>query len=141
MTERGQPDLLGLDGRTVIVSGAAGGGIGTSVVNRGRRAGATVIAVSRSAQNLETHIGPLVAEGLPIVPVAADASNDEGIAKVMAQAAQSTRRAVWAGQCRRRRRAGNVDAVNPGHPGGLAGAVHAESRDDGLHEPGGGGAR
>jgi NAD(P)-dependent dehydrogenase (short-subunit alcohol dehydrogenase family) len=89
MTDRGQPDLLGLDGRTVIVSGAAGGGIGTSVVNLVARAGATVIAVSRSAQNLEAHIGPLVAEGLPIVPLAADASNDDGIAKVMAQAGQS----------------------------------------------------
>jgi NAD(P)-dependent dehydrogenase (short-subunit alcohol dehydrogenase family) len=89
MTDRGQRDLLGLDGRTVIVSGAAGGGIGTSVVKLVARAGATVIAVSRSAQNLETHIGPLVAEGLPIVPLAADASDDDGIAKVMAQAAQS----------------------------------------------------
>ncbi len=90
MTDRGQTDLLGLDGRTVIVSGAAGGGIGTSVVNLVARAGATVIAVSRSSQNLETHIGPLVAEGLPIVPLAADASNDDGIAKVMAQAGQSS---------------------------------------------------
>lgn len=90
MTDRGQTDLLGLDGRTVIVSGAAGGGIGTSVVNLVARAGATVIAVSRSSQNLETHIGPLVAEGLPVVPLAADASNDDGIAKVMAQAGQSS---------------------------------------------------
>jgi NAD(P)-dependent dehydrogenase (short-subunit alcohol dehydrogenase family) len=89
VTERGKPDLLGLNGRIVIVSGAAGGGIGTSVVDMVARAGATVIAVSRSAQNLEDHVGPLVAEGLPIVPVAADASHDDGIAKVMVQADQS----------------------------------------------------
>jgi NAD(P)-dependent dehydrogenase (short-subunit alcohol dehydrogenase family) len=89
VTERGQPDLLGLDGRIVIVSGAAGGGIGTSVVNLVARAGATVIAVSRSSQKLEEHVGPLVAEGFPVVPVEADASTDDGIAKVMVQAGRS----------------------------------------------------
>ena len=66
-------DLLGLNGRTVIVSGAAGGGIGTAVTEAVARAGATVVAVSRSPENLDRHIGPLVAAGLPIVPVAADA--------------------------------------------------------------------
>jgi 3-oxoacyl-[acyl-carrier protein] reductase len=82
-------DFLGLDGRVVIVSGAAGGGIGTSVTSMVARAGATVIAVSRSKDNLDQHIGPLVAEGLPIVPVAADASTDEGIATVMEQAGRT----------------------------------------------------
>jgi NAD(P)-dependent dehydrogenase (short-subunit alcohol dehydrogenase family) len=47
------------------------------------RAGATVVAVSRSADNLEEHVGPLVAEGLPIVPVAADVSTDAGIATAL----------------------------------------------------------
>lgn len=78
-------DFLELDGRIVVVSGAAGGGIGTSVTSMVARAGARVIAVSRSPENLEKHIDPLVAEGLPVVPVAADASTDEGIASVMAQ--------------------------------------------------------
>ena len=76
-------DLLSLDGRIVVVSGAGGGGIGTTVTRMVARAGATVVAVSRSADNLDEHIGPLVAEGLPIVPVAADVSTDEGIATTL----------------------------------------------------------
>src|SRR5438874_2940054 len=79
-------DLLGLHGRVVIVSGAGGGGIGTSVTNMVARAGATVIAVSRSPDNLDKHCAPLAAEGLAVVPVAADASTDGGIASVMEQA-------------------------------------------------------
>src|SRR4051794_33747074 len=82
-------DFLGMAGRVVIVSGAAGGGIGTSVTSLVARAGATVIAVSRSPENLEKHVGPLVAEGLPVVPVAADASADDGIASVMEQAGRA----------------------------------------------------
>ncbi|OLT38395.1 oxidoreductase [Actinomadura sp. CNU-125] len=78
-----QNDFLGLDGRVVIVSGAGGGGIGTAVTAMAARAGATVLAVSRSPENLERHVGPLAAEGLAVVPVAADASTDEGIATVM----------------------------------------------------------
>jgi NAD(P)-dependent dehydrogenase (short-subunit alcohol dehydrogenase family) len=73
-------DLLSLDGRIVVVSGAAGGGIGTTVTRMLAQAGATVIAVSRCRDNLDRHIGPLISEGLPVVPVAADASTDDGVA-------------------------------------------------------------
>lgn len=76
-------DLLRLDGRILVVSGAGGGGIGTAVTEMAARAGATVVAVSRSQDNLDTHVGPLVAGGLPVVPVAADAATDEGIATVL----------------------------------------------------------
>jgi NAD(P)-dependent dehydrogenase (short-subunit alcohol dehydrogenase family) len=75
---------LGLGGRVVIVAGAGGGGIGTAVTSMAARAGATVIAVSRSAENLDKHVAPLAAEGLPVVPVAA-----EGIACVMEQAGRT----------------------------------------------------
>ena len=51
-------NLLGLDGRVVVVSGAGGGGIGTTVTTMTARAGATVIAVSRSKENLDEHIAP-----------------------------------------------------------------------------------
>jgi 3-oxoacyl-[acyl-carrier protein] reductase len=51
-----QQDLLRLDDRVVIVAGAAGGGIGTTVVQQVARAGATVIAVSRSKENLDRHV-------------------------------------------------------------------------------------
>jgi 3-oxoacyl-[acyl-carrier protein] reductase len=73
-------DLLSLEGRIVVVSGAGGGGIGTTVTRMLANAGATVIAVSRCRDNLDRHIGPLVEQGLPIVPLAADASTDEGVA-------------------------------------------------------------
>jgi NAD(P)-dependent dehydrogenase (short-subunit alcohol dehydrogenase family) len=76
-------DLLRLDGRIVVVSGAGGGGIGTSVTELAARAGATVVAVSRSQDNLDQHVGPLVDSGLAIVPVVADAATDAGIATVM----------------------------------------------------------
>ncbi|OBF28542.1 SDR family oxidoreductase [Mycobacterium sp. ACS4331] len=72
-------ELLGLDGRVVIVSGAAGGGIGTTVTRMVAAAGAIVVAVSRSKENLDQHVAPLVDEGLTVIPVAADASTDEGI--------------------------------------------------------------
>jgi 3-oxoacyl-[acyl-carrier protein] reductase len=79
-----QRDLLSLDGRVVVVSGAAGGGIGSTVTCMVARAGATVIAVSRSMDNLDRHIGPMVQQGLSIVPVAADASTDDGVAATLA---------------------------------------------------------
>ncbi|MFD3813003.1 SDR family NAD(P)-dependent oxidoreductase [Rhodococcus sp. NPDC058639] len=81
--------FLDLSGRTVIVSGAAGGGIGTSVTRMVAQAGATVVAVSRSEENLGKHIEPMAAEGLSVVPVAADASTDEGIAAAL-EAARRT---------------------------------------------------
>ena len=76
-------DLLSLEGRIVVVSGAGGGGIGTTVTRLAAEAGATVIAVSRSKSNLDTHVTPLADRGLPVIPVAADASTDEGIETVL----------------------------------------------------------
>jgi 3-oxoacyl-[acyl-carrier protein] reductase len=72
-------DLLSLAGRVVVVSGAAGGGIGTAVTRMAAEAGATVLAVSRGKDNLDRHLGPLRAEGLSVVPVAADASTEDGV--------------------------------------------------------------
>ena len=77
------PDLIDLTGRIVVVSGAGGGGIGTAVTALAARAGATVVAVSRRQDNLDEHVGPLAAQGLPVITVAADASTDDGIATVM----------------------------------------------------------
>lgn len=74
---------LSLDGRVVVVSGAGGGGIGTTVTRMAAEAGATVVAVSRSQDNLDTHVAPLADKGLNVVTVAADASTDEGVATVL----------------------------------------------------------
>lgn len=82
-------ELLTLAGRVVVVSGAGGGGIGTTVTRLTAEAGATVIAVSRSQDNLDTHVAPLAEKGLSVVPVAADAATDEGIAAVLDVARQT----------------------------------------------------
>ena len=79
-------DFLRLDGRVIVVSGAGGGGIGTTVSRMAAEAGATVIAVSRSKENLDEHVAPLAQGGLSVVPVAADASTDDGIGAVIDQA-------------------------------------------------------
>src|SRR3954466_12193158 len=71
--------LLALDGRIVVVAGAAGGGIGTTVTRMVAQAGATVVGVSRGQDNLDEHLGPLIADGLSVLPVAADVSTDEGV--------------------------------------------------------------
>jgi hypothetical protein len=84
-------DLLGLDGRVVVVSGAGGGGIGNTVTRMTAKAGATVVAVSRSTVNLDEHVAPLAKEGLSVVPVSADASTDDGIAAVMRTVAPNRR--------------------------------------------------
>lgn len=75
--------MIDLSGRIVVVSGAGGGGIGTTVTRLAAEAGATVVAVSRRQENLDEHVGPLVGQGLPVLTVAADASTDAGIATVM----------------------------------------------------------
>ncbi|HXO12319.1 MAG TPA: oxidoreductase, partial [Mycobacterium sp.] len=53
-------NLIALERRVVVVAGAAGGGIGTTVTRMVAEAGATVIAVSRSKENLDDHIAPLI---------------------------------------------------------------------------------
>lgn len=72
-------DLLTLRGRIVVVAGAAGGGIGTTVTRMLAQAGAIVVGVSRGKDNLDEHLGPLIADGLPVLPVAADVSTDDGL--------------------------------------------------------------
>jgi len=78
--------FLKFDGRIIVVSGAAGGGIGTSSTRMLAEAGATVIAVSRSQEKINKNIAPLMEKGLSIVPVVADISTDEGVAATMEQA-------------------------------------------------------
>jgi len=81
----GSEASLRLDDRIVVVSGAGGGGIGTTVTRMAAEAGATVVAVSRSKANLDEHVGPLAERGLSVVSVSADASTDDGIATVLDQ--------------------------------------------------------
>src|ERR1700733_7481947 len=82
-------NLLNLEHRVVVVAGAAGGGIGTTVTRMVAEAGATVIAVSRCRQNLAEHTAPLTKQGLWIVPGAADVATDDGVAAAMEQAVRA----------------------------------------------------
>ncbi len=76
----------GLTGRKIIVAGAGGGGLGTAVTRLAAEAGATVIGVSRRQDNLDAHLGPMLAEGLSVIPVAADLETEAGIEAAMAAA-------------------------------------------------------
>ncbi len=78
-----EQNLLQLNDRIVVVAGAGGGGLGTAVTRLAARAGATVIGISRRQSNLDQHLGPLIAEGLSIIPVAVDLETVEGVAKTM----------------------------------------------------------
>ncbi|WTW99817.1 SDR family oxidoreductase [Streptomycetaceae bacterium NBC_01309] len=71
-------DRLRLDGRTVIVSGAGGGGIGTSCARAVSEAGAVVVAVDRDQDRLD-------AIDLPgeVVRVRADIGTPEGVREVV----------------------------------------------------------
>src|SRR5260370_30508233 len=55
-----EPDLLKLDRRIIVVSGAAGGRIGTTVTRTAARAGAARLAGSRSHARLRRHLAPLL---------------------------------------------------------------------------------
>ena len=51
---------LDLTGRIVVVAGASGGGLGSAVTRMAAENGATVIAVSRSQDEWDTHIPCLI---------------------------------------------------------------------------------
>jgi NAD(P)-dependent dehydrogenase (short-subunit alcohol dehydrogenase family) len=86
--------LIDLDGRIVVVTGAAGGGIGTHTTAMLAESGATVVAVSRSRENIHKNVAPLLERGLSIVPVVADVSTDEGVAATM-KAARGARGTLY----------------------------------------------
>ena len=89
-----EKQLINLDGRIVIVTGAAGGGIGTHTTRMLAEAGATVVAVSRSRGNIDKNVAPLLEQGLSIVPVVADVSTDQGVAAIL-EAARRAKGALY----------------------------------------------
>ena len=131
-------DLLRLDGRIVVVSGAGGGGIGTTVTRMAAQAGATVVAVSRSKENLDEHVAPLAQQGLSVVPVSADASTDEGIATVMDQVRRTEGDLYGLVNIAGGAAPSTWMPATRVTPRGLARAVRRQPRDGVLHEPGGG---
>src|SRR5690625_1446234 len=79
---------LSLQGKVVVVAGAAGGGIGTAVAALHGAAGAAGVAVGRSQANLDRHVAPLAGPGRTVEPVVADVATDEGVATVIDRARQ-----------------------------------------------------
>lgn len=74
---------LRYDGRKIIVTGGAGGGIGTKIVQLIAESGGSVIAVDMSRERLDADIAPLREQGLSIHPVCADILSQQGIQDVM----------------------------------------------------------
>ena len=77
--------LLGLEGRTVVVSGAGGGGIGTSTCELLARAGAVVAGVDIEESELAVSEKAVVRAGGRFVPVVADANDPESAAGAIAR--------------------------------------------------------
>lgn len=73
------PSLLDLSGRTIIVAGAGGGGIGTILTRMIAEARATVVAVDISEASLDEHVAPIRSDGWSVVPLEADIGTQEGI--------------------------------------------------------------
>lgn len=83
MPESRDADLLGLEGRSVIVIGAGGDGIGTAICGRLAAAGAHVIGVDREEEALgqfERAVERVGGEGTSVV---ADASDPEQAARFL----------------------------------------------------------
>jgi NAD(P)-dependent dehydrogenase (short-subunit alcohol dehydrogenase family) len=76
-------ERLRLDGRTVIVAGAGGGGIGSQTARAVAEAGANVVAVDIVGPALDPIVTELRAEGYAITPLVADARTDDGVASIV----------------------------------------------------------
>jgi 3-oxoacyl-[acyl-carrier protein] reductase len=82
-------DRLSLEGRTVVVAGAGGGGIGTQTTRAIAEAGGHAVAVDVSEDALAPTLESLRADGYDVTSVLADLRTEEGIATVAAAAASA----------------------------------------------------
>jgi NAD(P)-dependent dehydrogenase (short-subunit alcohol dehydrogenase family) len=82
-------DLFGLEGRTIVVSGAGGGGIGTSVCDAIARAGAHVVGVDIADAALDPSEKVVLAQGRRFTRVLGDACDDASVRSAVAQAEDS----------------------------------------------------
>lgn len=77
-------ERIRLDGRTVIVAGAGGGGIGAHTARAVTEAGGTVVAVDRDAAALEATCAELAEAGDAVTSLVADLRTPEGRAATLA---------------------------------------------------------
>ena len=80
-------DIWGISGRSIVVVGAGGGGIGTAVCRRLAGAGASVVAVDRDAEKLALATEATEAEGGSHLSIVADATDRDAMTEVVDRAA------------------------------------------------------
>lgn len=80
-------DMWGLAGRSIVVMGAGGGGIGTAIARRVGTAGATIVAVDIDADKLAVCTDALAADGVEHVGLLADGRDRDAVAGVVERAA------------------------------------------------------
>ena len=78
----------GLDDTAIVVMGAGGGGIGTSIARRLGRAGATIVAVDIDADKLAVCTDALAADGSTHLGLLADGRDRDRVAEVVTRAAE-----------------------------------------------------
>lgn len=76
----------GLDGLSIIVMGAGGGGIGTSISRHLGQAGASIIAVDIDAEKLKICTDALAADGTTHIGLIADGRDRSAVAEVVDRA-------------------------------------------------------
>lgn len=80
-------DIWGLAGRSVVVVGAGGGGIGTAIARQIGQAGATVVAVDVDADKLAVATGQLADLGIEHVGIVADGKDPAAMVDAVDRAA------------------------------------------------------
>ena len=88
MSDPASNDLWGLDGLSVVVMGAGGGGIGTSIARALGRVGATVVAVDIDPEKLRMCTDTLAADGSAHVGLTADGRDRDAIGAVVDRACE-----------------------------------------------------
>ena len=78
----------GLEGLSVVVMGAGGGGIGTSISRFLGHAGASVVAVDIDAEKLKVCTDALAADGTKHIGLLADGRDKEAVAAVVDSACE-----------------------------------------------------
>lgn len=73
----------GLEGRSIVIMGAGGGGIGTAIARALGRAGATIVAADIDPEKLQVCTDALDADGSAHVGLIADGRNRESVAQVV----------------------------------------------------------
>lgn len=81
-------DMWGLTGRSVVVMGAGGGGIGTAIARHVGAAGATIVAVDIDADKLAVCTDALAAQGTEHIGLVADGRDGDALTGVVARAAE-----------------------------------------------------